>query len=192
MSQATPGEKIALRKRIREALAALSEDELARRSAAVRELLLKRPLWMKAQSVLLYAPLRGEVDVWPLLQAAVGQGKVAALPRYSRTRGQYVACRVQDPEGEVRVARFGIREPVESCAELDLNLLDLVLVPGVAFDLSGRRLGRGRGYYDLLLSSFRGKTCGIAFDEQVVGEVPVEAHDILLNCILTPTRWVEL
>ena len=70
--------------------------------------------------------------------------------------------------------------------------LDLVLVPGVAFDLHGRRLGRGRGYYDRLLSQVGGRTCGVAFDEQVVSEVPVEAHDVLLNCILTPTRWFEL
>jgi 5-formyltetrahydrofolate cyclo-ligase len=71
-------------------------------------------------------------------------------------------------------------------------VLDFILVPGVAFDLSGRRLGRGKGYYDRLLKQTRGTTCGVAFDEQIVGEIPVEPHDLNVNCILTPTRWIEV
>ena len=77
-----------------------------------------------------------------------------------------------------------------TCAPALLNSLDLVLVPGVAFDLHGRRLGRGKGYYDQLLAGVCGTTCGVAFDEQIVREVPLEPHDVLMNCILTPTRWV--
>jgi 5-formyltetrahydrofolate cyclo-ligase len=68
----------------------------------------------------------------------------------------------------------------------------LILVPGVAFDLRGGRLGRGRGYYDRLLSGLQGYRCGVAFDEQIVDRVPLEPHDASLNCILTPSRWVEL
>ena len=71
-------------------------------------------------------------------------------------------------------------------------LTDLILVPGVAFDLHGRRLGRGKGFYDQLLAAVRGTTCGVAFEQQMVREVPVEPHDIHLNSILTPTRWIEL
>ncbi len=92
----------------------------------------------------------------------------------------------------MRTGRFGIREPVDRCTHLGLNRLDLILVPGVAFDLNGRRVGRGKGYYDRLLRLASGRKCGVGFDEQLVSEVPVEAHDILLNCILTPTRWLEL
>jgi 5-formyltetrahydrofolate cyclo-ligase len=77
-------------------------------------------------------------------------------------------------------------------ASAPLNRLDFILVPGVAFDLHGRRLGRGRGFYDQLLANVRGRTCGVAFDEQIVRDVPIEPHDVSLNCILTPTRWVEL
>ncbi|MBP9903534.1 MAG: 5-formyltetrahydrofolate cyclo-ligase, partial [Verrucomicrobia bacterium] len=72
-----------------------------------------------------------------------------------------------------------------------LNRLDLVLVPGVAFDPRGGRLGRGQGYYDRLLAGVRGTKCGVAFDEQIVDAVPVGPLDIRLNCILTPTRWIE-
>jgi 5-formyltetrahydrofolate cyclo-ligase len=80
---------------------------------------------------------------------------------------------------------------VARCLAQPVNKLDLVLVPGVAFDLHGRRLGRGKGFYDQLLATVRGTTIGAAFEQQVVREVPVEPHDVYLNCILTPTRWLE-
>jgi 5-formyltetrahydrofolate cyclo-ligase len=67
----------------------------------------------------------------------------------------------------------------------------LILVPGVAFDLHGGRLGRGKGYYDRLLKELRGTTCGVAFDQQVVEAIPVEPHDVRLDHVLTPTRWIE-
>jgi 5-formyltetrahydrofolate cyclo-ligase len=104
----------------------------------------------------------------------------------------YTACPIQDPASDLETGAFGIREPAARCAVEPLNKLDLILVPGVAFDLTGHRLGRGKGFYDQLLTAVRGKTCGIAFDQQIVREVPVEPHDKVLNCILTPTRWIEL
>ena len=68
----------------------------------------------------------------------------------------------------------------------------IVHQPGVAFDLQGRRLGRGKGFYDRLLADLRGTICGVAFDEQIVSELPVGPTDISVNCILTPTRFIEL
>ena len=89
------------------------------------------------------------------------------------------------------IGKFGVREPAERCAPVPLNRLDLVLVPGIAFDIRGGRLGRGQGYYDRLLSAVTGLKCGVAFDEQIVDAVPVGPLDVRLNCILTPTRWIE-
>ncbi|HTG44362.1 MAG TPA: 5-formyltetrahydrofolate cyclo-ligase, partial [Verrucomicrobiae bacterium] len=74
--------------------------------------------------------------------------------------------------------------------EAPLNRLDFVLVPGVAFDSTGRRLGRGRGFYDQLLAGVTGIKCGVALDEQIVEKLPTEAHDIAMDYILTPTRWL--
>ncbi len=149
-------------------------------------------IWQQASSVLFYAPLGMELDVWPLLQLASESGKIVALPQFERGRNGYTACRIKDLHQEIQAGRYGIREPIPGCAQIPLNRLDFVLVPGVAFDLHGRRLGRGKGYYDQLLAAVRGKTCGVAFDEQIVEAVPVEPHDSDVNCILTPTRWIEL
>ncbi len=96
------------------------------------------------------------------------------------------------PGTDLQVGHFGIREPRSPCAPLPLTRLDLILVPGVAFDLHGRRLGRGKGYYDQLLKGLQGTTCGVALDQQIVAEVPAEPHDVRLKCLLTPTRWIEV
>ncbi len=141
--------------------------------------------------VLFYAPLPEELDVWQLATKTLAAGKMVALPRFDSAKGTYVACRIQNLTSDLESGRFGIREPKANCPKLALNELDLVLVPGVAFDLQGRRLGRGKGYYDRLLATMRGVTCGIAFDQQILSEIPVEPHDLIVNCILTPTRWIE-
>jgi 5-formyltetrahydrofolate cyclo-ligase len=88
--------------------------------------------------------------------------------------------------------RYGVIEPAAVCNVADLKRLDLILVPGVAFDWHGRRLGRGKGYYDRLLAEVSGTTCGVAFDQQLVATIPVEPHDVHLNCILTPSHWLQL
>ncbi len=178
-----------LRERVRGDMKKLPIEEREAASNRICQLIERQEVWQKARSVLFYAPLADEPDIWRLFEDTIAAGKSAALPRFISERDCYVACQVRDPAQDIKAGRFGIREPAETCARLELNALDLILVPGVAFDLSGHRLGRGRGFYDRLLAMLGGPTCGVAFDEQLVDEIPVEAHDIRLNCIVTPTRW---
>src|SRR5438876_11467463 len=120
---------------------------------------------------------------------ALATAKELSLPRFDAERQVYVAGRVLEPRDDLRPGRFGIMEPKQGCPEVPLKQLDFTVVPGVAFSLDGRRLGRGRGFYDRLLALVGGVKCGIGFDEQIVDEIPAESHDIRLDCILTPTRW---
>jgi 5-formyltetrahydrofolate cyclo-ligase len=184
--------KKAIRHQALEQLKLVPAAQRAAGSAQACALLRQQTLWKEACSVLFFAPMPGELDVWPLLLEGLAAGKLAALPRYVPEDESYIACQVQDPARDVKAGYFGIREPVPRCAELRVNRLDLILVPGVAFDPHGRRLGRGKGFYDQLLAVVSGTTCGVAFDEQIVAEVPVEPHDARLNCLLTPTRWIEV
>ena len=85
--------------------------------------------------------------------------------------------------------RFGVREPRGGRPAVDVKQLDLILVPGLGFDRRGGRLGRGRGYYDRLLSCSVAKRIGVAFTEQCVPEAPVEPHDMRMNCIVSPAGW---
>ena len=180
-----------LRKEIRERLKALTPEQRAAAAGRACALLEQQAVWKRAELIFFYAPMPEEIDIWPLLGDAMAGGKTVALPRFDSATQRYVACQILDVAKDLSQGRFGIREPGGHCIAVPPNRLDLVLVPGVAFDLQGRRLGRGKGFYDQLLVSVRGTTCGVAFDEQIVEAIPVEPHDVHLNCILTPTRWIE-
>jgi 5-formyltetrahydrofolate cyclo-ligase len=184
--------KQALRDQVCAALKRIPPAQRVAASARARKLLETQALWQMARSVMLFAPLPEELDVWPLLARALAAGKQVALPRFVAATRSYEACWILNPATDVQVGHFGIREPCSHCARVSPGKLDLILVPGVTFDLQGRRLGRGKGYYDQLLGVWRGTTCGVAFDEQIVDEVPLEPHDVRMNCILTPTVWVEV
>jgi len=183
--------KIVLREQVGERLRRMSAEERAAASTQARALLTAQTLWQSAQSVLFFAPLPAELDVWPLLAVALGVGKKVALPRFERGTRTYTACLIQNPETDLQVGHFGIREPGAHCSCLASGRVDLILVPGVAFDQQGHRLGRGKGYYDQLLTVIRGTRCGVAFDQQIAQEIPVEPHDARMDYLLTPTRWVE-
>ena len=176
-----------IRARVKSTLPAARASVAAQLCARLRE----QNVWRAAKSVLLFAPLPDEPDIWPLLADALAANKIVALPSFVPGTNSYTARRILDPARDLVTGKFGIREPADVSPEMDLNHLDLVLVPGVAFDARGMRLGRGQGFYDRLLAGVRGTKCGVAFDEQVVDAVPVGPRDIPLNCILTPTRWIE-
>ena len=183
--------KLALRRQVRAAVQALPMEKRSDLSAKARARLLEQPTWRNARTILFYAPLPEELDVWPLIAEAESACKAVCLPRFMVEWGAYVACRIESVQEEIQTGHFGIREPVESCATVELKRLDLILVPGIGFDRQGRRLGRGKGFYDRLLANVEGKTCGVAFDEQMVERIPIGPHDRNVNCILTPTRWLE-
>ena len=84
-----------------------------------------------------------------------------------------------------------MREPAASCAEISLNKFDLILVPGIAFDLNGNRLGRGKGFYDRILAEASGIKCGVCHDFQLLEKILAEPHDAKVDFILTPARCVR-
>ena len=184
--------KVTLRKQIRDILQKIPPAARVAASARARALLREQSIWKNAAAVLFFAPVLNEVDVWPLLEEAIHAGKTAALPRFDSADQSYVACRVQNLRSEIVTGEFGIREPAVKCAEIPFGKFDLVLVPGAAFDLRGCRLGRGRGFYDRLLAEVRGIKCGVAFDEQIVNEIPVGTLDVQVDFILTATRCVKV
>jgi 5-formyltetrahydrofolate cyclo-ligase len=189
--KSVPELKAELRRRFREQIQRLSPEDRQAASTRARARLAAQSAWQQAQLILFFAPLPDELDLWPLMDLALATGKQAALPRFSAEQAVYQVCRIQDLKRDLQIGRFGIREPKPECPAIRINRLDLLLLPGVAFDLYGRRLGRGKGYYDRLLTGVPGRRCGVAFDEQIVRELPVERHDALVNCILTPSRWLE-
>ena len=183
--------KQAMRNQVCAAVARMEPGERVAASTQACALLEAQARWSAAQWVLLFAPLPEELNVWPLLTVALSAAKHVALPRFVAESKTYEACQVLDPRLDLKRGHFGIREPQSHCPPLPSSRPRSDPGPGVAFDLRGRRLGRGKGYYDQLLKDLRGTTCGVAFDQQIVEEVPVEPHDVRLDYVLTPTRWIE-
>ena len=182
--------KTTLRARLRAELKAHSSASAASASAALCVRLRASPVWQTARAVLLFFPLPSEPDISPLLDEALASGKLLALPRFNATTNAYEPVQVRDLARDLVTGPFGVREPTADCPLVTMNRLDLALVPGLAFDARGDRLGRGKGHYDRLLAGFPGRTVGVTFDFQVVAQVPVEPNDIVLDAVVTPTRWL--
>jgi 5-formyltetrahydrofolate cyclo-ligase len=191
MPETMPTAKAALRNQVQALLKQMPAEERAKASIQACSRLKQQAVWKNARLILFFAPLPQELDVWPLLLEALQGGKQVALPRFDLAASTYVACRVEHPDRDLVSGKFGIREPGALCRQVLPPGMDLILVPGVAFDLNGRRLGRGRGFYDRLLARLRSVKCGVAFDPQIVSQIPAEEHDLRLDCLLTPTRWTE-
>jgi 5-formyltetrahydrofolate cyclo-ligase len=177
-----------LRAQIRERLKNIS---LAVRTVVSMELCARlEPQLRSAQTILFYAPLPDELDVWPLMEKWL-KSKICALPAFDAATQSYVARRVTNLETDIAEGKFGVSEPSPECEKISLDKLNLILVPGMAFDLSGNRLGRGKGFYDRILAEASGVKCGVGYDFQLREEIPTEPHDAKVDFIFTPARSVR-
>ena len=183
--------KPALRARLRAELKALSTEARVAASTELCARVKSSAAWQSARALLLFFPVPSEPDIASLLADALAADKLLALPRFNAATQAYEAVRVLDLARELAEGPFKVREPVAECPVVPMNRLDLALVPGLGFDARGGRLGRGMGHYDRLLAGFAGLKIGVAFDGQIVPEIPREPHDIALDAVVTPTRWIE-
>ncbi len=190
-------QKVLLRQRMKEALAGLSTADIAAESLRALEQVPESRYWQRARSILSYVPFpRGEFDTGPLNRAAFDGGKRLLLPR---TRGSAISMIPLPSHRDWRTGLVaspfkGLLEPPEdwpACPPEGVEGPLLVLVPGLAFDRHGRRLGRGLGCYDRLLTRLRheagieGGLCalGMALEIQLVDEIPVDAYDVGLDAL---------
>ena len=187
MSDSGPASaKARLRAEVREKIRAIAGEKRVEAATRVQESLRKLQSWSAARWVGGYVALRDELDLSGLLRQRLGMDGRVAVPALDVERGEYLFREIRDWDADLIPGAFGVREPRPTCGVVDVTWLDFVLVPGIAFDTSGGRLGRGRGFYDRLLAPAVGVTCGVGMDEQLVPEVPVEAHDIRLNLVVVP------
>jgi 5-formyltetrahydrofolate cyclo-ligase len=186
-----PGLKSAFRAKARAVLKTLPAETRQRDSEKLCARLTQQAFFQNAGSLLFFASLPEEPDLWPLLQNALAGKKLVALPCFDGDNQAYRPRRVTNLHVEILSGQFGIREPSAACVEIPLKDLEVAFVPGVAFDPSGHRLGRGKGFYDRMLENFTGKKVGIAFDEQMVDAIPAEKNDVRMDLIMTPTRCVN-
>ncbi|MBU1726271.1 MAG: 5-formyltetrahydrofolate cyclo-ligase [Candidatus Omnitrophica bacterium] len=160
------------------------EDTRDRKSQSITKKLLRTKEFKRAKKVMLYMPLRGEVNTKEMISVARKLGKIVAVPVCLRHILTLRPC-LLDENASLKNGPYGVHEPAFEKI-IPLKDLDLVVVPGVAFDVKGNRLGRGKGYYDRFLSRLPKDTpsIGLAFDFQILPEIPAAEHDVSVKKVL--------
>ena len=184
--------KLSLRREMLSRRDALDSGVRAAAGATIIARLLELPSFTAARTLLLTLPFRSEWDTMPLVRQALAEGKRVAVPRVNAVTRMLELYVIADPVLDIGASHHGIPEPLLHCGAVEPQAIDWVLVPGVAFDRSGRRLGYGGGYYDRLLPLVASRTPRIvgAFDVQIVEHVPSGPHDITIDLIVTPSETI--
>lgn len=147
--------------------------------------------YKNADTILLYFPTRSEPDLSPLAKAAWREGKKVAFP-ISRTDSLTLDFRLVSSLDELCVGAYGIREPNTSAKRAEITVRTLCVVPALAVDMDGFRLGYGKGYYDRFLAQFNGRALTALHSSLVCDRLPREETDIPIDTIITETGAIRL
>lgn len=167
-------EKQQLRRKLLEQLLSLTQEEIKRRSKNVEERLSGLSIYKQAKKVMVYYPLKGEVDILEMIRKDI-KSKQFFFPVMDTKAGDLEAYQVKDLDDDFAVGPFGVKEPdPKKTRKFDAGEIDVVIVPGLGFDYQRNRLGRGAGYYDRFLQRLTPSTkkVAIAFDFQIVESLP--------------------
>jgi 5-formyltetrahydrofolate cyclo-ligase len=164
------------------------------KDSLIKGMLFSLPEFGRAGTILCYASFRTEVETAGIIRESLVSGKRVVLPKVDREKRRLELYEVKDLS-ELSPGHMGISEPsLTGERPISVGDVDLVIMPGAGFDLSGNRLGYGGGYYDILLADSRKETLKIAlaYEEQIVESIPSEEHDVKVNIIVTDKRIIRV
>ena len=182
--------KADVRGQVKAKLASMTSQQKHDASANACKRLAELTPFQDASIVMLYMPMANEVDLTPVAIRCFQAGKTVCVPRVDWRRKDMDAVEVHSFDDHImELDEHGLRTPREG-APMPSNLIDLVVVPGLAFDAHGHRLGRGGGYYDRFLSKLRrsATSIGLAFEAQMIDQVPINQDDVSVNIVVTDRR----
>ena len=183
--------KAHLRKQARAIRSQLPAESRHKRALAITQRLLASAPFSQASSLAAFVTIRSEVDTRQIIDQAYDQGKRVALPRVCFDTDELSLHWVHKDE-PLNENRWDIPEPAPNAPEVSPEELDLILVPGLAADERGHRIGYGRGFYDRLLSRYpNSQSCFLGYDFQLVAEVPNVESDHPVDWIITDSRALE-
>jgi len=167
----------------------LSPHQVSCDSLAVQQLFIALPEYRRAQVVALYAPIHHEVETFTVAVRALADGKTLLFPAVVGSEMQFRRVRHLD---ELKPGRYGIPEPTGEAWEP--QQANLIVVPGVAFDKAGRRIGYGKGFYDKSLHRLEGsgRLVGFCYEFQLFEEIAGEPHDVTMDLIVTEESVVRV
>ncbi|WP_053367142.1 5-formyltetrahydrofolate cyclo-ligase [Bacillus sp. FJAT-27245] len=178
-------EKQNSRQAMMERLKSMADGEYRERSERIASNFFGNPVWEKAQVIGITISRPPEVDTYGIIEKAWREGKRIAVPKCLPATRE-MQFRYLTDFSQLEKVYYGLLEPiVEQTEHADLNDISLLVVPGLAFTRDGYRLGFGGGYYDRFLARYKGETASLAFNCQIVEQLPIEEHDRPVGLILT-------
>jgi len=172
----------------------LGWEEVSARSKKIAERLFSLAEYRQAETIMYFLNFGKEVDTLAMVPASLAHGKRVVAPKTVHSERRLILSEIVDPQRDLEPGRWGIPEPkTERLRQVDAAAIDFVIVPGVAFDEQGHRLGYGGGYYDRFFAGLREGVplVALTFDLQVVPEVPVDPWDRRVDLILTEERVID-
>ncbi|MEM3712317.1 MAG: 5-formyltetrahydrofolate cyclo-ligase [Thermoproteota archaeon] len=186
MGCSIPSVKDEVREIVLKRILSLTEEQKRSKSLAIISRLKQLEEFSKAKVVMTYVSKSDEVDTIELIKDMLRSGKRVIVPVVDKEKKELIPCEISSLE-ELGLGTFGVMEPKPNGVNVvDLNEIDLVIVPGRAFDKKCNRLGRGMGYFDRFLKKqIRGKVIGLAFSEQVFESIPIDENDVGVDAVVT-------
>jgi 5-formyltetrahydrofolate cyclo-ligase len=175
-----------LRQKLRQTLSDISPEERSADSLRACHRLFEQREYTKAEVIMVFLSIPSEIDTAPLVLRSWQDRKRVLAPKVSWEQRRMMPVEIRSLTDDLRVSSVGLREPA-SGIPFPISFIDLVIVPGLAFDKSGNRLGRGRGFYDRFLAhpEFQGIACALAFERQLIDSIPVAPLDRRVHMLVT-------
>lgn len=185
--------KRTIRKEVMQKRLEMTKEDVAARSQAIAAKVFSLPAFAAAGMIMAYVPFRNEVDTSPIILQALAQGKRVVIPISDLEHKRLIPSELLDYPGDLTEGTYGIMEPKSDCVRpRDPREIDLVLVPGVAFDRRGNRLGYGAGFYDRFLENLpQVTTVALAYGIQVLDNAYPEPHDHPVHYLVTETEVID-
>ncbi|MEW6001993.1 MAG: 5-formyltetrahydrofolate cyclo-ligase [Nitrospirota bacterium] len=185
--------KETLRKKALEKRNSIPSSERKKKDELIKNKLFEMTEFKRANTIFFYASVRTEVDTMGMMEESLKMGKRVVVSKVDRERHRLILYEIKDIN-ELSPGYKGIPEPSSYNARIvDIRGVDVVIVPGAGFDSFGNRLGYGAGYYDILLSKIKKKIplVALAYEEQLIGFIPSEFHDVKMDVIVTDKQVIK-
>ena len=185
-----PPDKAGLRRWMRQRLEAAEKEALERADEQICKRLRQLPEFKRAHTVMAFAPMPGEINIRPLLAELIAGGRRLCLPLI--TGPGIMEARQAVEAARLKTNSYGIAEPLPDAPLIEPGDIELVLIPGLAFDRNLWRLGHGGGYYDRFLAACGAFRLGLARELQIVEDLPHEPHDMRLHALLSELGYWQI
>jgi len=182
-----------LRKDIEKRIAVLSEGEFAKKNKAIEQRLFEFANFLEARIVLFYVNIGCEVATINLIKKSYEYNKIVVIPIFNRTNNTYKLMKVDNIDTDMVEGPRKIKEPNPlKCKVVPIECIDIAIIPAIAMDEKGGRIGPGDGFYDRLIPELPVTTrkVGLAIENQVIPQIPMESHDKYVDIVITDERVI--